>query len=230
MIIATLVVLGSFDGLAGGQEPFFHVGICSWDATDILVLTPTLGKAFRVVETIKGDMEPGELLVLDELAPPDDVALFRELRERSQSSPEPPPLMEEGDRMTVFLLRAGAQHEFLSPQGSPSTDGWQPANGFGDMRFSAVWLRNGESFAFFQIGVEEAGLHDFSLTEQELRHQIDVGIQLRVSLDRALELPADSVARAVQLAELVRAGDFIASSSALKYLSTSGSAAGGCVA
>ena len=70
LIIATRVVLGCVETLYARNEPLFHVGICSWDATDILVLTPTLGKAFRVVETIKGDMEPGELLVLDELAPP----------------------------------------------------------------------------------------------------------------------------------------------------------------
>jgi hypothetical protein len=227
LIVAALAALASSEASYGRNEPFFAVSMCSWEATDILILAPTTSKAtFRVLETIRGDQQPGVLLVLAELAPPDDIAAFREQRERTQSSPEPPPAMQPGERMIVCLLRAGAQHEFFSPPVSPITDDWQPADASGDMRFSAVWLRNGDLLAFSQIGIEEAGLHDLLVTEQEFRHQIVVGIQLRASLDRALEFPADSVARAVQLAELVRAGDVIASLSALKHLAASGSAAG----
>lgn len=228
LIIAALVVLGCVEAYSGGIEPSMSVILCRWEATDILVLSPTSDRAaFQVVETIKGEAKPGDTIVLNELAPPDDVAAFREKAGREMTIPEPPPAMQPGDRMIVFLLRPSAHLEYFSPPEASNTDGWRSANGFGDMRFSAVWLRNGEAFAIFQaVNPGPTTLSDLSLTEQELRRQIDEGIQLRASLDRALESPADFVARALQLAELVRSDDPIAQISALQYLAKGGSAAG----
>jgi hypothetical protein len=85
------------------------------------------------------------------------------------------------------------------------------------MRFSAAWLRNGEAFAFMgNPGPSE--LQDLNVTEQEFRRQIAKGIQLRAQLDQALAAPADSMGRALQLAELVRSDDPIALGVAFKYL------------
>jgi hypothetical protein len=201
--------------------------LCRWEATDILVLSPTSDRAaFQVVETLKGEATPGDTIVLGELAPPDDVAAFREKAEREGTIPEPPPATQPGDRMIAFLLRPGAKLEYFSPPEASNTDGWRSASGFGDMRFSAVWLRHGEAFAIFQAGnPAPTTFDDLGITVQEVRRQIDEGIQMRASLDRALASPADSVGRAVQLGELVRSGDFIASGSALRYLATGGTAA-----
>ncbi len=191
-VAAALVVLGSFEAYSGGIEPSMSVILCRWEATDILVLSPTPDRAaFQVMETIKGDAKPGDTIVLSELAPPDDVAAFREKAEREMTIPEPPPAMQPGDRMIAFLLRPGAQLEYFSPPEASNTDGWRSASGFGDMRFSAVWLRHGEAFAIFQAGNPgPTTFDDFGITEQEVRRQIDEGIQLRAALDRALTSPS----------------------------------------
>jgi hypothetical protein len=227
-IIATLVVLGSVEALAGGIGPFFHVSICGLEATDIIVVTPASNRAeFQVVETIKGDLQTGETLILSELYRPDDVSAFKKRDEEHSVWADPPPPMQPGDRAIVFLLRPGAQFvsEFQPEQSS--VDGWRSANWVGEMRFSAAWLRNGEAFAFSpwsNPGTSE--LHDLDVTEQEFRHQIAKGVQLRASLDQALAYPADSLGRALQLAAIVRSDDLIAPWAALKYLAVSGSAAG----
>jgi hypothetical protein len=222
LIVAALVVLGSAETSYARIEPSMSVILCRWEATDILVLSPTSTKAtFQVVETIKGDLQPGDNIVLGELAPPDDVAAFRAQAEREWAIPEPPPTMQPADRMIVFLLRPGAQAEYIRLPGA-TTDGWRSASVFGDLRFSAVWLRNGRTFAIFQAGDVPTTFDDFGFTEQEIRLQIEEGVRLRASLDRALESPADSLPRAIQLAELVRSDDPIAPISALKYLATGG--------
>ena len=227
LIIAALVVLGSLDALAGGQEPFFHVSICSLEATDIIVVTPAYNKAeFQVVETIKGDLKPGETLILNELYRPDDVSGFAKRDDEPGIRADPPPPMQRGDRVIVFLLRPRA--EFISAFSTepPKADGWRSANELGDLRFSAAWLRNGEVFAFYpesNPGVSE--LHDLEVTEEQMRHDIAKGVQLRDSLDQALTLPANSLGRALQLAAIVRSGDIVAPWAAVKALADSGPAA-----
>jgi hypothetical protein len=191
-IIAALVVLGSFEVLAGGMEPLFHVAICSLEATDIIVATPTSNKEeFQVMETIQGDLQPGETLILSELYRPDGLSAFRKRDDEPGIRADPPPPMKRGDRVIVFLLRPGAQ--FVSEvQPEPSSvDGWRSANWQGDMRFSAAWLRNGEVFAFFPMsnpGTSE--LHALDVIEQEFRRQIAKGVQLRGALDQAVAYPA----------------------------------------
>jgi len=120
--------------------PFFNADVCTLEATDVVVVTPASKKGeFQVVETIKGDLPSGAPVLLNELYLSDDV------------SAGPPP-MQTGDRVIVFLLRPGAQ--FVSGiRANPSqSNDWRSANIFGDMRFSAAWLRNGEVFAFIPLG------------------------------------------------------------------------------
>jgi hypothetical protein len=230
LIIAALVVLGSVEALAGGMEPFFYVGICSLEATDIVDLTPSSNKAeFQVVETIKGDLQPGETLILSELYRPEDLSAFTKRDDEPGIRADPPPPMQPGDRVIAFLLRPGAQFVTEFQPKPSNADGWRSANWQGDMRFSAAWLRNGEVFAFFPIsnpGTSE--LHDLDVTEQEFRHQIAKGVQLRASLDQALAYPADSLGRALQLAALVRSDDLTAPWAAITQLKN-GSAASAVV-
>jgi hypothetical protein len=226
-IIAALLVLGCVDVSARGE--FFYVGFCSLDATDIIVVTPTSNKTeFQVVETIKGDLKPGETLVLSELSPPADVAALKKRDEDLSIWADPPPPMQPGDRMIVFLLRPGAKlvSEF-QPKPS-SVDGWRSANSwFADMRFSVAWLRNGEAFGFVPLGSPgPSELSDLNVTEQEFRRQIAKGVQLRASLDQALAFPADSLGCALQLAALVRSDEILVPFAALNSLAVSGSAAG----
>jgi hypothetical protein len=226
-IIVALVVLGFVEAFAGGQEPFFYVGICSLEATDIIVVTPTTNKAeFQIVETIKGDLQPGEALILSELYRPDDVSAFMKKDDEPGIRADPPPPMQQGDRVIVFLLQPGAQFVTEFQPESSNAGGWISANWQGDMRFSAAWLRNGEVFAFFPLGNPGTSeLGDLNVTEQEFRHQIAKGVQLRASLDQASAFPADSLGRALQLAALVRSDDIFTPLAALKSLATSGSAA-----
>jgi hypothetical protein len=228
LIIAALVAVSAVEALASGQGPFFHVSICGLEATDIIVVSPASSKAeFQVVETIKGDLKPGETLILSELYRRDDVSALTQKDNETGIWADPPPSMQQGDRVIVFLLRPGASFVSGFQPAEPSrADGWRSANSwYVDMRFSAAWLRNGEAFAFFPLGSPgPSEFHDLEVTEQEFRVQIAKSVQLRASLDQALSLPADSLGRALQLAAIVRSDDPIAPWAALKWLADSGPA------
>src|ERR1039457_6661037 len=118
--IRVLVILSSFGIVSAAIRPRLNIESCSWNASDILVVAPTDTKAsFRVIQAINGDTQIGTVLVLGELAPPEDVAV-RPLRELvSQSNPfeEPTPVLSappirEVDRVIVFLRRPGALPEY----------------------------------------------------------------------------------------------------------------------
>lgn len=228
LMLAAVACIGLLS--AGGIGSNLCVELAAWNATDILVLAPTSDRAsFRVVEVIKGDQQLGDVLVLDALAPPavppppsshDDIHEIY-----------PPPTMQPADRLLVFLARPGGRLEY-DPRTNTSeeTKGWQPANSLGeDLRTSAVWFLQGGVFGFMQRGspgpTEFIDLAELMLTEQKVRDQVKATLQLRSDMDLALTQPAGSIARAAQLAHLVRSDNLFAPESALEHLSEGGPAA-----
>jgi len=112
--------------------------MCSWNATDILVMAATHEKGeFREVEAIKGDTQPGTVLVLKELTPPDGLtvrladlaARFDPFSAAGYDAFEVAPPITEKDRIVVFLRRPGAAPEYSPRPDIPANIvGWQPAN------------------------------------------------------------------------------------------------------
>src|SRR6516225_8746928 len=65
------LLFGLLHPTLAGIRPSFSLDYCSWHATDIVLveLTPRPG-VFRVVESWRGDLEAGNLVVVLELQPP----------------------------------------------------------------------------------------------------------------------------------------------------------------
>jgi hypothetical protein len=232
--IRALVILSSLGVLSAAIRLSLYIERCSWDATDILVVSPADAKAgFRVIEAIKGDTQIGTVLVLPELAPRDDVAL-RPLRElidmenpfRAPVTSLTAPAIGAKDRVIVFLRRPGALPEYNPRPDLPvNTDGWQPADLFANFLTSAIWLQDGAAYGFVQnVNPGPSHLVELRSSEDKIRDEIHTVLLLRDALDRALANP-DPVTRCKELAALVQPKWRSARFSALKHLEGGGTAA-----
>lgn len=216
-----------------GIRPSFYLESCVWNATEILVLAPT-GHAgsFKVVETIKGDPQPGAMLELDGLRPTSGATgKLRDLIATDihnifdqQGWFQGIPPIREGDRVMVFLRRPGAPPEWSPNNVSIKTDDWQPANNMGDLQTSAIWIQDGSLYGFLQtMNPGPTHLVMMQESEVELRKQIQAVIQLRDAMDRAV-VTSDPVERSRQLTALFRSGNVFARASSLQKLERGGEA------
>lgn len=123
----------------------------------------------------------------------------------------------------MFLRRDGALPEYNPRSDLPvDTRGWQPADTFGDLRTSTIWIQEGQAYGFAQT-VNPGPTHLVRLrrTEGELRAEIDVVLQQRDAMDRAMAT-FDPMSRSQQLAALVRSDNITARLSALGKLGGEG--------
>jgi hypothetical protein len=220
-----LVVLSSF--LAPGAiRPSFYLDACAWNATEILVLSPTTqAGTFRVIETIRGELAPGASLELPGLASAKGVTA--RLGELSQgifdNLFEGVLPMQQSDRLIVFLRRPGALPEYNPRPDLPvDTSGWGPANYTGDLRTSSVWIQDGVTYGFLQtLNPGPTHLATLRMSENELRKSVQSVLRLRDAMDKAAA-NADPAERGRQLAALVRSENPIARMSALQKLESGG--------
>jgi len=139
-----------------GIRPSFGLDSSSWNATHIVVVktTPRDG-VFSVVESLKGDLKPGDSLQIPELKPaggavpissyPKPPELFQDPKGISEQIPRQP----AGSRMILFLKRHAEKDS--SPTGDKGTGiQWDPVNGSGGMRVSAIWIDAGKGYCFRQ--------------------------------------------------------------------------------
>lgn len=128
-------------------RPSFSLDYCSWHATDIVLveLTPRPG-VFRVVESWKGDLKAGSFVAVPELQPAAGAIEISAYPKRfaeieNGGLKEQIPAQPIGARMVLFLKNeAGAYGE----QG-------RPADLFGEMKTSAVWIDGGQLYRFQQV-------------------------------------------------------------------------------
>lgn len=213
-----------------GIRPSFYLESCVWNATEILVISPTSG-SFKVVETIKGDPQPGAMLELGGLRPTSGatgklselIPGVDNVFDQQHWFQGIPPI-GDGDRVMVFLRRPGALPEWSPNHASIKTDGWQPANNMGDLQTSAIWIQDGSLYGFFQtINPGPTRLVRMQESEADLRKQIQAVMQLRDAMDRAV-VTADPVDRSRRLTALFRSGNVFARASSLQKLERGGEA------
>ena len=145
-------------------RPSLDVAYCSWNASDILVMSTTPEKGrFEVAEVIKGDTPIGTRLTLQELSPPDgDTTPLAEVAasadpwnrglhpELVQKDILPAPPLRTTDRIIVFLRKPGVPPEYDLGNPKESVIGWQPANFWEELRASTIWPQDGVAYGYGQ--------------------------------------------------------------------------------
>jgi hypothetical protein len=165
----SLALLLSASGLTyAGIRPSFFLDDCAWHATDIvLVEDTTIPGVFRVIESWKGSLEPGNSVTVPELQPLNgaiEIAAYPKRFEglRKGGSFEQIPAQSPGARMVLFLKNNRTNRR------------WQSADSFGGMRTSAVWIDDGQLYVFRQLANPgPSTLVTWDMTFDKMRNRIE---------------------------------------------------------
>lgn len=213
----------------GGIRPSFQLKTSSWRATDIVVVTEgkEIDGVVKVIETWKGDLKPGQVLTLPELAEFKTRNARLVHRWPTNESPE----YISGATMILFLRDAKIPAEPDDEEDSRLTDAkrtgerWQAANPAGDeIKYSTVWIEKGKAYCFVQIINPGPSLLVACGPEAELKPEVSRVINIQNGLNAALAT-VDPATRAQSLAPFAQEELFQARKRALKGLVQSGEAA-----
>ena len=149
--LAECLILGVAIPLYAVIRPTFDLDSCSWNATHIVLVQTTANDVvFSVVESWKGDLQPGESLELPELKPNQNAVPISsypkpagfDLQDRMGIS-EQIPRQPLGSQMILFL-----KEQDVSGAGTPAK--WGAASLWGGMKVSVLWIDGGKTFCFQQ--------------------------------------------------------------------------------
>ena len=122
----------------------------SWHATDIVVVTPLADDGnFEVLESWKGDLRPGTIIAIPDLAPkPDSLPIDWYPRERLPGGKAwtEVPIVLPGARIVLYLKDGGQTGDSTG-----KSSRWLASNLFGDMKASAAWIHDGRAYGFVQM-------------------------------------------------------------------------------
>ena len=148
-----LIVFGS---ALGGIQPSFHLQTSAWRATDIVVVTEEkqIDGVVKVIESWKGDLKPGQVITLPELA----EFKARDARVVHRWPPGKSSEYVSGDRMILFLRDARKiasepdEEDSRILESSRTPARWQAANSAADeIQYSTVWIEKGKAYCFVQL-------------------------------------------------------------------------------
>lgn len=201
--LTSILLLVAVSSVAqAGIRPSFSPEASSWRATDIVVVTEgsEIDGVFKVIETWKGDLKPGESISIPELGQfktKEARALYSaQWREKDAGAPQ----YVSGDRMILFLRDAEKvpddpdddENQFREPD--TNTSRWKSTNPMGrEMKYSTAWIENGKVYCFVQImNPGDSVLVSYS-SETELKTEVDCVVSTQTGLNAALvitDLPA----------------------------------------
>ncbi len=234
-ILATVLFLLVVSTAASAAiQPSFSPEGCSWRATDIVVVTEgsRIDGNFKVLETWKGDLKPGQTISVPELAQ------FREKDARSvyadpwvEKEGDSRPRFVSGERMILFLRDANKVQDdsvydrWRIGESDVSTLRWKPTNPMGtEMKYSTAWIENGKVYCFVQIENPGDPVIISAGTETDLKTEIDCVISTQTGLNTALAIP-DVATRAESLEPFAKDSISYASDRAFAGLTECGEAA-----
>jgi Surface antigen variable number repeat len=153
--ISLFLLCGSSSQVLAGIRPSFNLETCSWNATDIVVATEgkRIDGVFSVLESWKGDLNPGDTIRVPELASfqPEPSRAISDAWYQKEKSPH---LVVTGERMILFLKRdsheSAPETDNGNPRSAPSIN-WRSASFFDEMNVSVVWIEQGQAFGFVQM-------------------------------------------------------------------------------
>ena len=215
---------------SAGIQPSFYAEECSWRATDIVVVTEgqKIDGIFEVLETWKGDLQPGETITIPEMAAfkAKDARLIDKWS-WLQKEKEPPEYVT-GARMILFLRDAKKVPEDLDrdKQANTTSSRWIAANLIGsEIKYSTVWIDKGKLNWFVQqINPGPSLLSRIKTTETELKTEVFSVLSTQNSLKAALAI-ADPALRAEGLEPFTHHTIYRAKEQAFTALAECGEAA-----
>lgn len=143
---AIIFMLSMWQVCSAAIRPSFEIRRAAWHATDIvLVRAESIGGQFTVIETMKGDLKPGDNLTIPTLKPDGNARSLASYPIKYFYSDRDPntriPKQAAGDRMFLFLRR----------QENDKLGEWIGASGWDDLKSSTVWIDRGQSYCFIQV-------------------------------------------------------------------------------
>jgi hypothetical protein len=193
-----LLALSSF--ARAGIRPSFLSEVCAWRATDIVVVTEgqEVDGVFTILETLKGDLKPGETITIPEMAEFKSVEARLEndqLYEQQQRGKAKEYVT--GNRMILFLRDSQKPQLWLDDeqeQGASTRkkgpSRWQAANLMGDeIKYSAVWIEKDYIHCFIQeMNPGPSLLLKRDVTEDKLRKEVAEIINVQDGLKGAIAI------------------------------------------
>ena len=233
-LTSLLFLLTVSSAASAGLRPSFDPEGCSWRATDIVVVTEgsQIDGNFKVLETWKGDLKPGQMISVPELASFKDQAA-RLIYSSAWYDTEHygKPRYVSGERMILFLRDANKPHDDTEDdtrrtrESDTNTGCWKPTNPVGtEMQYSTAWIENGKVYCFVQIMNPGESVLVSSGTETELKTEVDCVVSTQASLNVALAI-TDVAARAESLEPFAKDSISWASNRAFAGLTECGGAA-----
>jgi len=163
-------------------RPSFNLDRCTWNATDVVVVTEgeKIDGELEVLEVWKGNLKKGERISVPDLAAfaPDKE---REVAKRRFEEEDRGVRRVTCSRMILFLIR-----QEKKDTGERSEKGkvvWIPADEWGGLKCSTVWVEQGNVYAFAQ----QVKLIFWDETEVDLKKRFDEIITIQTSLAKAIE-------------------------------------------
>jgi Surface antigen variable number repeat len=214
-----------FSTASAAIQPSFSPQGCSWRATDIVVVTEgsEIDGKFKVLETWKGDLKPGQTISVPELAK------FKGQETRVLPSTwrdyegDGKPEYVTGERMILFLRDAEKVPD--DPDDDASASRWKGTNPMGsDMKYSTVWIENGKVYCFTQLMNPGDPVLAGYVPESELKTDVDCVVSTQTALNTALAI-TDVTARAESLEPFAKDSIFWARDQAFAGLTDCGEAA-----
>lgn len=196
----------------------FSLDYSSWHATNIVLVevTPRPG-IFRAMESWKGDLEAGSSVAVPELQPVAgavEIAAYRKefVEMLNGGRNEQIPAQPVGSRMVLFLKKAK----------EATSDQWKPADIFGEMKASVVWIDGGKLYRFGQeINPGPSILMFWDMGLGKMRDRVEEIRRIQLELAKVIAIP-DATARSEALKVYVRSDALEAQRPALSELQKCG--------
>jgi surface antigen-like variable number repeat protein/PBS lyase HEAT-like repeat-containing protein len=214
----------------GGIRPSFHLQTSSWRATDIVVVTEEkqIDGVVKVLETWKGDLKPGHVITLSELAE-FNAKNSRMVRVWAQDESSE---YISGTTMVLFLRDATKipdepddEVPRVTDSKGSTTERWKAANSAGDeIKYSTVWIDKGKTYCFVQVINPGPSVLVNCGREAELKPEVSRVIGIQNGLQAALAI-VDPATRAQSLEPFAQEELFHARKRAMKGLIDCGEAA-----
>jgi hypothetical protein len=221
--LITLILLSAAPAHAG-IRPSFSLDNCSWFATHVVVAAEgeRVDGRLTVLESWKGDLRPGEVINVPELAA-FRAKSSRLIRKGFWDESSTPPEYVTGARMVLFLKeKPKAEGEDAD---SARVRSWEPAGRRGGMNVSVLWVEGDQTHGFVQVmNPGDSILIRLGKSEGETRDRFSEVVALHDSLNRAATI-RDASARAEALEQFTASELYLAREAAFEGLRGCGRAA-----